>query len=66
MFEVQGYNAFNRPQYHGVETTARFTNIAPTGAPPVYVLDWVRNPLFGQYTSAYPARRLQLDMRLTF
>lgn len=65
-FEVQTYNAFNRPEYHAVESTAHFTNTAASGAPPVYVLDAANNPLFGQYTSAYPARQLQLALRLTF
>ena len=52
---VEGYNALNHTQFAGVDTTLRFD---PTGA--------MYNTLFNTPTSARPARRIQLALRINF
>ncbi len=54
-FRVEAYNVLNHTQFTTVNTSATFS---ATGAQ--------TNGLFGQYTAAADARRLQLALRLTF
>lgn len=54
-FRCETYNTFNHTQFTGLDTTTRFD------AKGVQT-----NPTFGQLTSARPARRLQLALRVTF
>jgi hypothetical protein len=54
-FRAEAYNAFNHPQFSGVNTAARFDS---TGKQV--------NTLFGQITSARDARIMQLGVRFYF
>jgi hypothetical protein len=51
----EGYNALNHTQFSAVDTTLRFD---PTGA--------MYNTLFNTPTSARPARRIQIALRISF
>ncbi len=53
---IEGYNAFNHTQFAGVDTTLRFDNANGN----------MYNTLFNQPTSARPARRIQIAMRIRF
>ena len=53
---VEGYNALNHTQFSGVDTTLRFDNTTQA----------MYNTLFNQPTSARPARRIQIAMRIRF
>ena len=54
-FRWELYNAFNHTQFAAFNSTAIFT---PSGQQV--------NPLFGQYTAARAARRMQFALRLSF
>jgi hypothetical protein len=54
-FRCELYNAFNHTQFAGLDTTARFDAQGNQV-----------NAQFGQFTSARPARIMQLGLRLTF
>ena len=53
---VEGYNALNHTQFSGVDQTLRFDNTTQA----------MYNTLFNQPTSARPARRIQIAMRIRF
>jgi hypothetical protein len=54
-FRFEAYNAFNHTQFSAVDNTARFD---PAGKQV--------NLTFGQYTSTYPSRRVQLGLKFYF
>jgi hypothetical protein len=54
-FRTEMFNAFNHTQFSGLNSTAKFDkNGVQT------------DPLFGQYTSAYKPRNIQLSVRIAF
>jgi hypothetical protein len=61
-FRAEGYNVFNRTNFTTMDTRAQFTMDQTTGNN-----TWTQmNPLLGTFTAAYPKRRVQLALRLTF
>ena len=54
-FRFEAYNAFNHTQFSGVDNTARFD---ATGKQV--------NNTFGQYTSTFPSRRVQLGLKFYY
>jgi hypothetical protein len=60
-FRTEAYNVFNRTNFTTMDTRAQFTIDATNGNSLVQ-----RNPTFGDFLAAYPKRRLQLALRLSF
>ena len=54
-FRAEAYNAFNHTQFRGLDTNARFDQQGRQ-----------TNARFSEFTAAYPSRRVQLALRLTF
>jgi len=60
-FRAEAYNVFNRTNFTTMDTRAQFTIDTTNGNSLVQ-----RNAAFGNFTAAYPKRRLQLALRLKF
>jgi len=60
-FRAEAYNVFNRTNFTSMDTRARFTLDTTNG-------NTLRqtNSAFGDFTAAYPKRRIQLALRLRF
>jgi hypothetical protein len=60
-FRAEAYNVFNRTNFTSIDTNARFVIDATNGNALTQT-----SSTYGDFTAAYPKRRLQLALRLKF